>query len=66
MEFTETPFIGYRAKPMYRSGNLSILSENPARPDNYVLSSLYATPHLPSHMAAFKNASQANQFPGQH
>ena len=66
METVSKPCLGYRAKKAFRSENLTILSNHPARPELYSLSPLYAGEHAPLYKGVHGKAWSNNQFPGEH
>ena len=65
MKAVKYPLYGYRPKSQYAEDALkSIVSENPARPENFVLSAYYAPKTMPMYETAQKWAAKKNLFPG--
>ena len=59
-------FEGYRARAEYTVGKKNILTTNPSRPQDYVLSVIYTHTQVPGYTAALNAANNSNTFPGQH
>ena len=59
-------FEGYRARAEYTTGSKNILSVNPSRPQDFVLSIIYTHTQVPGYTEAFRAATNNNAFPGQH
>ena len=59
-------FEGYRARAEYTTGMKNILTTNPSRPQDYVLSLIYTHTQVPGYTAALNAANNSNTFPGQH
>ena len=59
-------FEGYRARAEFTGDSKNILSSNPSRPNDYVLSILYTHDQVPGYEEALTAATHNDAFPGRH